>query len=598
VRNLSSFATRTQDWFAGIAAACDRLVHPSVNGENRARQRRFLGVLLSTPAIATPAIVQTMLPAHGLVGALGLLGATFVASWLLSLYVVLSAHSRGAEGVAIFSAALLVAILTASGGGASAPVAILVLALPLEAFWVSGSRKAAMIALAAGLGMMAAWVNVMGMGGAAAASTVASASLWLSPALYALLLAGRGVTAHEVDPEAEREAEFIVPGKALEAVLVKVSGSGDVNLVSDQARDVMHLEPELLLGTGLFERIHVADRVSFLCGLSAVRDGEVSRRTGLRLRLPGNAGGYAPFEAEIVKQSDDDTMLLVILRDASDIAGLRADLAKAVEQAGATEVAKGRFLAAVSHELRTPLNAIIGFSDMLLHREICGALSEKQEENIALIRDAGNHLLSVVNAILDVSKIESGSYHINVEPFEPQPAVELCRAMLEPQATAKGVTLTTSIPRGIGEIAGDQRAVQQILLNLVSNSIKFTPEGGQVNISAARQGGLVRISVNDTGIGISESDLATLGRPFMQIQNDYTRNYQGTGLGLSLVKGLVELHGGSMSIESAPGLGTTVSVGLPAARGTTSEDEYVVSAGAKLRGISGETHGSALRKIA
>ena len=595
MRNLSSFATRTRDWFAGIAAACDRLVHPSVNGESRARQRRFLGVLLTTPAIATPAIVQTMLPAHGLVGALGLLAATFVSSWLLSLFVVVTGRARAAEGTAVALGSLLVAILTGAAGGAATPIAILVVALGLETLWISGSKNAALSALIAGLAVVSAWTILTDAGAA-----IASTSLWISPALYALLIAGRGVIANEVDPEVEREAEFSIPGTALDAVLIKVTGSGEVHLVSEQARDVMQLEPELLLGTGLFERVHVADRVAFLCALSAVRDGEPSRRVGMRLRLPAGAGGYAPFEAEIVRQNQNDTTLLAILRDASDIEGLRAELAKAVEQAGATEVAKGRFLAAVSHELRTPLNAIIGFSDMLLHREICGSLSGKQEENIALIRDAGNHLLSVVNAILDVSKIESGSYHINIEPFEPHPAVELCRAMLEPQASAKGVSLTTSIPRAIGEIAGDERAVQQILLNLVSNSIKFTPAGGQVSISASRQGGLVRISVNDTGIGIAEDDLATLGRPFMQIQNDYTRNYQGTGLGLSLVKGLVELHGGSMSIESAPGLGTTVSVGLPAARGTINDDEDVISAGARLaaRGLSGETHGSALRKIA
>src|SRR5690606_18048453 len=126
-------------------------------------------------------------------------------------------------------------------------------------------------------------------------------------------------------------------------------------------------------------------------------------------------------------------------------------------------------LATVSHELRTPLNAIIGFSDMLLHPEISGTLAARQAEHVSLIREAGGHLLSVVNAILDVSKIEAGAYHISIEPFELRPAVELCRAMLQPQADAKGVALTTQVPQGAFEVMGDERAVQQILLNLLSN---------------------------------------------------------------------------------------------------------------------------------
>lgn len=582
-----------------MAAGCDRLVHPSVNGEERARQRRFLGVLLGMPAIATPAIVQAMLPAHGIAGALGLLGATFAASWLMAILVVLCGKSRGSEWSAIFVAAALIAILTTLSGGVAAPVAALVLALPLETFWVSRSREASMAAMGIGLAALTAAVGLVPAAGTVETS-VAAAWQWLSPALYALLVAVRGIASGDEADGAGRETAMSIPADVLNGVLMSVSGTGEVRQASAQTRNLLGLEPELLLGNGFFERIHVADRVSFLCAVSAVRDDGHARRTSLRLRLPVNGGGYSAFEAELMSEGDGDRTVFAMIRDASEIASVREELERALEQAGATEVAKGRFLAAVSHELRTPLNAIIGFSDMLLHREICGDLSSKQAENVTLIRDAGNHLLSVVNAILDVSKIESGSYQITVEPFDPRPAVELCRAMLEPQAKAKGVTLAVKLPQGIGEIAGDQRAVQQILLNLLSNAIKFTPEGGQVSVTGVCQGSLVRLFVNDSGIGISEDDLAKLGRPFMQIQNDYTRQYQGTGLGLSLVKGLVELHGGSMSIESAPGLGTTVAVGLPAARIAANEDDETTGAGATptLQGKAGETHGSALRKIA
>ena len=304
----------------------------------------------------------------------------------------------------------------------------------------------------------------------------------------------------------------------------------------------------------------------------------------------GEAGRFHPFDADMVAAGDG--AVAVLFRDAGDKAALRRDLAAAREEAEAGEVAKGRFLATVSHELRTPLNAIIGFSDMLLHREISGELAPKQAEQIGLVRDAGNHLLSVVNAILDVSKIEAGSYRINIEPFDLKPAVELCCAMLEPQAAGRGVTLAAKLPHGLGQVLGDRRAVQQILINLLSNAVKFTPEGGHITVNAAAGDGTIRIFVNDTGIGIGDEDLAKLGRPFMQVQNDYTRQFQGTGLGLSLVKGLVKLHGGSMSIESAPGLGTTVTIGLPAA--TPAE----CGAQGDPDRETGERHGIALRKIA
>jgi two-component system, cell cycle sensor histidine kinase DivJ len=144
--------------------------------------------------------------------------------------------------------------------------------------------------------------------------------------------------------------------------------------------------------------------------------------------------------------------------------------------------------------------------------------------------------------------------------------------MMEPQAQERGVSVTTRIPATVGEVAADQRAVQQILINLISNAVKFTPTGGWVRVTASRSGGVVRLRINDNGIGIEAKDLGKLCQPFMQVQNDYTRQFQGTGLGLSLVKGLVKLHGGEMTIDSAPGIGTAVTVSLPDA--TANENDW------------------------
>ena len=592
---LSVSATRAFDWYQGLAAGCDRLLHPSATGEERGRQRRLLGVLLAAPFIATPAIVGASVDVAGTSGALAVLCGVFAASWLLAATIAVTGRARLAGGLALIAGPAIAGALVGFGGGIATPLAALLFVMPLEAWWVSRStRAAAMAGIAAIVSAVAFSLTVD--------PSAAQVSNWMSPLLYAAVWAmRRGVG--EADAQVSgNEPLLALPASALDAMVVRLTVSGEVESISEQARQMLRVEPELVLGSGLFERVHVADRVEFLHALSATgRDG-APRRCPLRVRLPlgadGAVPGYYPFEAELLKTGADTPHLVAIVRPATEQAALREELRKAQELAGATEVAKGRFLATVSHELRTPLNAIIGFSDMLLHAEISGEMSPKQTENVRLIREAGNHLLSVVNAILDVSKIESGSYHISMEPFDLEPAVDLCKAMLEPQAAAKGVTLSGKLPRDLGEVMGDQRAVQQILLNLLSNAIKFTPEGGNVSVTALRRDDTVRLFVNDTGIGMAADDLKKIGRPFMQIQNDYTRNFQGTGLGLSLVKGLVKLHGGSMSIESAPGLGTTVSIGLQAAQIHTNTDADGSGARPDNDGDAGESHGIALRKIA
>jgi cell cycle sensor histidine kinase DivJ len=223
-------------------------------------------------------------------------------------------------------------------------------------------------------------------------------------------------------------------------------------------------------------------------------------------------------------------------------------------------------LAAVSHELRTPLNSIIGFSDMMLHGLAGNFADARQKEYVGLVRESGSHLLSLVNSILDISRLEAGAFNAKPEPFRFEDAVEMCRSMLAQQAREKGIALTTEIPAEVGEIHADKRAVKQMLINLVCNAIKFTPNGGSVSVGAKRTGSHLHFWVADTGIGITRHDLARLGQPFVQVDNDYTRSFEGAGLGLSLVKGLVALHQGSMSIDSEPDHGTTVTIDLPVER--------------------------------
>lgn len=348
------------------------------------------------------------------------------------------------------------------------------------------------------------------------------------------------------------------------AAVLHLAANGDVRHVSARSAEVLGIPSDLLTDQALFDRLHVGDRVAYMCALSEVRNGATARQMEIRVRLPGNSeqNVYRLVMAEIV---GTETGPQIILRPAHEIQDLRLKLVEARDEVDRLTMAKSSFLASVSHELRTPLNAIIGFSDMLVH-ELYGKFADaRQREHVLLIREAGSHLLDVVNSILDVSKIELGAYDINPEPFLLENAVTMCASMMSVQAGAKHIELKTSIDPSVGEVNADRRAVQQILINLVSNAVKFTPHHGKVTIECVRDGDAIELVVRDNGIGIAESDMARLGQPFVQLSTDFSRRYEGTGLGLALVKGLVQLHGGDLSVASTLGSGTTVTIRMPAA---------------------------------
>lgn len=234
---------------------------------------------------------------------------------------------------------------------------------------------------------------------------------------------------------------------------------------------------------------------------------------------------------------------------------------EAEREAARANAAKSHFLANMSHELRTPMNAVIGFSDAL-EAGIAGKLSEKQAEYVSDIRNSGKHLLSLINDLLDLSKIEAGMLEIEEEVFDLAEEVDHCLPLLKEQAAKGGVTLAADIPGGLPKLRADRRLVSQMMVNLLSNAVKFTPEGGDVTITAANgASGGIRISVADTGPGIAPEDVDRILLPFEQTQTG--RANEGTGLGLPLVKHMAELHGGDLMIASAPGEGTTATISFP-----------------------------------
>jgi signal transduction histidine kinase len=201
------------------------------------------------------------------------------------------------------------------------------------------------------------------------------------------------------------------------------------------------------------------------------------------------------------------------------------------------------FLANMSHELRTPLNAIIGFSEVLEER-MFGELNEKQAEYTDDILSSGRHLLSLINEILDLSKVEAGRMELEIATFDLPLAIDNARTFVRERATKHGINLDVTVDERLGDFVGDERKIKQILLNLLSNAVKFTPEGGRIGINARQTDGSVEISVSDTGIGISPEDQAKIFEEFRQVGGDYAHKREGTGLGLTLAKKFVELHGG------------------------------------------------------
>ena len=276
--------------------------------------------------------------------------------------------------------------------------------------------------------------------------------------------------------------------------------------------------------------------------------------------------GFAPAGApalwhELSLRRVNPQRLSGAIRDAGAQRAREAALDQARIDAETANAGKSRFLANMSHELRTPLNAIMGFSD-IMRQSLFGPMPEKYGEYSALIHESGEHLLELINDVLDMSKIEAERFELHREDFDARDAVSAVMRLMRGQADRAGVSLRGLMPKEPLEVTADRRAMKQIVLNLISNALKFTPKGGAVTVTAFAEGPMLELIVADSGTGISAADLQRLGKPFEQAGGADQRA-AGTGLGLSLVRAFAELHGGEMAIESQLGEGTTVTVRLP-----------------------------------
>ncbi len=264
------------------------------------------------------------------------------------------------------------------------------------------------------------------------------------------------------------------------------------------------------------------------------------------------------FTAEIVE-------ILSTFATQSALAIQNARLFREIEAKGrqlaAASQHKSEFLANMSHELRTPLNAIIGFSEVLVDR-MFGELNEKQEEYLKDIYSSGTHLLSLINDILDLSKIEAGRMELEPEDFDLPAAIDDALLLVRERAGRRGIALERHVQAGVGEIRADARKVKQVLLNLLSNAVKFTPEGGRIDVRVRLEEGNAEISVTDSGIGIAAEDQEAVFEEFRQV-GKADKKAEGTGLGLALCRKFVELHGGHIWVHSELGRGSTFTFTIP-----------------------------------
>ncbi|WP_340820086.1 ATP-binding protein [Methanolobus sp. WCC4] len=285
-----------------------------------------------------------------------------------------------------------------------------------------------------------------------------------------------------------------------------------------------------------------------------------SVRSEIRLSLSSKKDIYADISSSMIDEEKGTVQL--IIRDITEKRIYEDALLHAKVEADAANHAKSQFLANMSHELRTPLNSIIGFSDMLLLQSF-GVINEKQERYLGNISNSGKHLLTLINDILDLSKIEAGMMDLNAEEVSVTDLVDEVVGTVSSLASRKDLSLTSNIDTELTLIEVDRNKIKQVLLNLLGNAIKFTPEKGSITVEAGKHGKNVIFAVKDTGIGISKTDQAYLFSEFTQVDSDHNRKYEGTGLGLALVKKFVEMHQGHVWVASEPGKGSIFYFEIP-----------------------------------
>jgi cell cycle sensor histidine kinase DivJ len=568
----------------------DALLHPSARHDvmTSARHRTFMlpRLLGSLAALASLPIYLAIRGAP--TGIEVAIYACLIVPILAAYFLSRTGRYESAHILSSATIAAMVMIVAFNTGGISSFAAVWLIVIPFETA-LSASRRVVGFSVLLALSCAAAltsleMVDILPFSKIQPESVMTFTAVGIvSATLYAGMLAfgSEFLTRTGSKLLNVEEERFRLLALNMSDIISRHRSDGAVQFISPAAEALLGVPLARLSGHGLVDRVHVADRPAYLSALSeASREGE-ARSVEFRIRrdaTPGLARNAADFvwlemrcrplqppheNSKHGNSKAEETEIVAVMRDVTERKLQEHSLQVARVEAEQANEAKSRFLATMSHELRTPLNAIIGFSEMIVREDDLMITAERRKEYAGLIRESGQHLLSVVNGILDISKLEAGSYEIAHRSFQPREVIMSSCHLMALKARENGLDLRTRAPETLPEITGDSRAFKQVMLNLLSNAIKFTDRGGSVTVSARVEGARLVVSVADTGIGIGSEDLKRVGSPFFQASATYQRQQEGTGLGLSIVKNLVALHGGEMNVASRVGEGTTVSISLP-----------------------------------
>lgn len=576
------------------ARAFHSWVHPSVADDAVLAARH--AAVISSHMLGGLLAAAVFAAYFSLVAGPNLLSLVACACFLAPIGIALLLRRSGRLDVAhLLSAVQLTALVSLAagltGGATSFAVAWLLL-VPLEAALSGEARITALatgLATAAGLALAVATAKgMLPMPLSLPFDSGMLAGIGLVGAIaYAGTLAASVIRIQQGadrDVRASRERYRLIAENANDLV-TRHDANGRVLFASLASEAIVARRPETLLGLGLEDVLAPRDRERYRASIRrALESGEpVAEEYQLEIR---GADGLAtrstwvemrcqPVASEASGGAGGHDTVIAVTRDITIRKAEMREMAASRDEAQRISRAKSAFLATMSHELRTPLNAIIGFAE-LLHREmLIKERDPRHAEHCRIIHQSGEHLLSLVKDLLDISKIESGRFSVVPEAFTLEDVAVQAAETLQPAAKAKEMVLSVDIPADLPELFADRRATRQILINLISNAVKFTPAQGRVDVRARRSGAAIEIEVADTGYGIAPEHIARLGQPFYQVETSYARQNEGAGLGLSIVFGLVQLSEGTVRIESELGRGSRFVVSLPADVGADATAEAV-----------------------
>ncbi|WP_316858064.1 PAS domain-containing sensor histidine kinase [uncultured Cohaesibacter sp.] len=590
-------------WANGpIQSVINGLLHQSVEASlsDKKRHQLFIGIHLAVGLLALAALPFVILYLGGDASA-PQMRFLMLPVWMLAPLISVFYLSKTGN---LANAFLLTATLTAAfvvwvaamTGGLTSAHLIWLGVIPLEVA-LSGNTRIIKQALAICLlatGVLAGleaknWIEPVALNDAGR-SLIDTISVMVA-ILYAGMLAIRIEWLHRgrLHIVQAEEMRYRTIADTVSDMITRHDSSGDVTFASPTAEMLLRTKPDQLSGNGLFQQIHIPDRPAYLRALSECMNLPAGSRSPVttELRIMKCAEGAqeglreeqrqaAPcwFEMKCAPERNEQGVIIGVIAATRDISKRKEQqfaLEEARQEAVNANESKVRFLANVTHELRTPLNTIIGFSEILRNPELTQFGEEKKVEYADLIHKSGHHLLQLVNALLDMSRLESGNFEIEPQSFDLCDLTEGCCKMMQGDADTRKIALSCQCEPGMPVARLDPRACRQILLNLISNALKFSDQEGRVDVSLAwakdKWGRKIKdeieLRVSDNGIGIDKADIPKLGKPFVQAENSLQRRFEGAGIGLSIVRGLTELQLGRMSITSELDKGTSVAVTLP-----------------------------------